>query len=76
VWVAERANLRALLRLQDARGLRALLPLALVVAATIGYGVWVSTDTTLFAMAVLNVVALMHFWYDGFIWSVRRGEAP
>ena len=24
--------------------------------------------------AVTLVIALMHFWYDGFIWSVRRGE--
>jgi hypothetical protein len=19
-------------------------------------------------------ISLMHFWYDGFVWSVRRGE--
>jgi hypothetical protein len=25
-------------------------------------------------LAVVNVVALLHFWYDGFIWSVRRGD--
>ena len=24
--------------------------------------------------AVTMVVSLMHFWYDAFIWSVRRAE--
>jgi hypothetical protein len=27
-----------------------------------------------FALGVTLVVSLMHFWYDGFIWSVRRRE--
>ena len=26
------------------------------------------------AVAFALVVTLMHFWYDGFIWSVRRRE--
>jgi hypothetical protein len=24
--------------------------------------------------AVTIVISLMHFWYDGFVWSVRRQE--
>jgi hypothetical protein len=24
--------------------------------------------------AITIVVSLMHFWYDGFVWSVRRRE--
>lgn len=27
------------------------------------------------ALCVTLVVSLMHFWYDGFIWSVRTGDA-
>lgn len=27
------------------------------------------------ALSATLVVSLMHFWYDGFVWSVRRGEA-
>lgn len=27
------------------------------------------------ALCVTLVVSLMHFWYDGFVWSVRAGEA-
>ena len=26
------------------------------------------------ALSLGLVVTLMHFWYDGFIWSVRRRE--
>jgi hypothetical protein len=26
------------------------------------------------AMAVGITVSLLHFWYDGFIWSVRKRE--
>jgi hypothetical protein len=25
-------------------------------------------------VALGNVVSLMHFWYDGFVWSVRKGD--
>jgi len=25
--------------------------------------------------AITMVVSLMHFWYDAFVWSVRRAEA-
>jgi hypothetical protein len=26
------------------------------------------------ALAVTLVVSLMHFWYDGFVWSARRKQ--
>ena len=75
VWWSERHNLRRRLGLEHVRwgGLAALLAM-LVVAGT--YGVWaefVSSDQR-FALSVTLVVSLMHFWYDGFIWSVRRQE--
>ena len=25
-------------------------------------------------LAVVNTVAIMHFWYDGFVWSVRMHQ--
>ena len=27
-----------------------------------------------FALSATIVVSLMHFWYDGFVWSVRKGQ--
>jgi hypothetical protein len=26
------------------------------------------------AMSLATVITLMHFWYDGFIWSVRKHQ--
>lgn len=49
---------------------------AMVVAAG-AYGLWaelVDSSTQRAALSVTLVVSLMHFWYDGFIWSVRRRE--
>jgi hypothetical protein len=76
VWWSERGNLRRRLRLERARwgGAAAL---AIMLAAAAGYGVWaecVDSATQRVALSVTLVVSLMHFWYDGFIWSVRRGE--
>ena len=50
--------------------------LTLFVGFTFLYGFWVETVdsdvTTLWAITL--VVSLMHFWYDGFIWSVRKKQ--
>ncbi len=42
----------------------------------LAYGVWAQLlDSDRRALwAVTMVVSLMHFWYDGFVWSVRRKE--
>ncbi len=75
VWWSERGNLRRRLGLEHARrGELAALVAMLAVAGT--YGVWAElvADTQRFALSVTLVVSLMHFWYDGFIWSVRRQE--
>jgi hypothetical protein len=75
VWWSERKNLRRRMGLEHVRWGEVAALLAMVaVAAT--YGVWaefVSSDER-FALSVTLVVSLMHFWYDGFIWSVRRQE--
>lgn len=76
VWISERRNLSHLLRVGDLPVLRTAAPLALMVGGAFAYGVWVVRDPSLVAFTVLNVVALMHFYYDGFIWSVRKGQVP
>ena len=39
---------------------------------SLGYGLLVELNT-LYAFAAFSVVvSLMHFWYDGFVWSVRQ----
>lgn len=76
VWWSERANLRRRMRLDAARwgGAAALMTM---LAAAAAYGVWaefVDSDEQRTALCITLVVSLMHFWYDGFIWSVRRQD--
>ncbi|PIR16073.1 MAG: hypothetical protein COV48_10870 [Elusimicrobia bacterium CG11_big_fil_rev_8_21_14_0_20_64_6] len=69
VWRYERKNISAVLRLPQR-------PVAFAGLAALGlaygsiFGVLGELSGT--AMAVTMVVSLMHFWYDGFIWSVRK----
>ena len=53
-----------------------LFTLMLFLGLAFGYGLWVEalapSATTVFRLAL--VVAIMHFWYDGFIWSVRKNQ--
>lgn len=76
VWWSERGNLRRRMGLERARwgGAAAL---AVMLFAAGAYGLWaelVDSQQERIALGVTLVVALMHFWYDGFIWSVRRRE--
>lgn len=75
VWAREKNQMTARLRLSRFSWGR---PLALIVflGLTGAYGYWVeSLDTDLSHLwAITLVVSIMHFWYDGFIWSVRRKE--
>lgn len=51
----------------------------LLVFGSVGlYGVWSYGDSgdPSAVLAVTLVVSIMHFWYDGFIWSVRKKQVP
>jgi len=47
-----------------------------VLASGLGYGYLRagSPEDYVPFIALGNVVSLMHFWYDGFVWSVRKGD--
>lgn len=56
---------------------------ACLVAIGLGYGLWLGALSDQWAqtlwvkrvvLALTNSVAMLHFWYDGFIWSVRRKD--
>ena len=40
------------------------------------YGLWAELwgQSNHYAMSVLLTVSIMHFWYDGFVWSVRKKD--
>ena len=73
VWWSEGSRLRSRLRLDRTRlgG-----PLALLVflglTGAYGLGAEVVADDQRALWSVTQVVALLHFFYDGFIWSVRQ----
>jgi hypothetical protein len=75
VWRYERANIGAVLRVPKGHRGRALAFAGLVVLGFL-YGTvfGVLGELSNKALAVTLVVSLMHFWYDGFIWSVRKNQ--
>ena len=76
VWWAEKSTIRRVFGLSrigrvQALALVAWLGTLLLLAVATETG---SRSTLRWAWALGLVVALMHFWWDGFIWSVRRRE--
>lgn len=71
VWRYERATVSRVLRARD--GLPAL---GAMVGVAFAYGAIGNAlgEVSDLAFSVTIVVSLMHFWYDGFVWSVRRGQ--
>jgi hypothetical protein len=76
VWWSEKGSIRRALGLSsiEAGGDLALVAFgALVVAMGVGY-YFASDQPTVPWVSIAVVISLMHFWYDGFVWSVRRHE--
>jgi hypothetical protein len=72
VWWSENKNIRRLFRLEGV-GIGKPLTWIIVVASTIVYGAFVQlVNGVTWFLALTLVVSIMHFWYDGFIWSVRK----
>ena len=72
VWWAEKGRLASALGGSPAFGLAAL------VGLTAAYGFWRAWEPwhARVTIALGNVISLMHFWYDGFIWSVQKKQVP
>lgn len=72
VWWSEKKSLTDLFRTRDRPWLAALAMVLLPLA----YGVWaaVQPGMSTAVLAVTIVVSILHFWYDGFIWSVRKKQ--
>jgi hypothetical protein len=76
VWWAENGNLSRALGVAGRAWARPA-ALAVLLAVGVGYGVLAEhtdADASPWLFKVFLVVSLMHFWYDSFIWSVRRRE--
>lgn len=75
IWWSEGKNMTALCRLNHVKwGGYATWMIFGVVAIT--YGVWAKLwgESNHMAFSILLTVSIMHFWFDGFIWSVRKAH--
>ncbi len=75
VWWSEEKTIVRLFGLGQL-SLRRLVAWTLLVVPAIGYGLWatVQPGMVIGVVAFSHVVSILHFWYDGFIWSVRRKQ--
>ncbi len=75
VWWSERRVLAARLRLDKAR-LGLPIAAAVFAAVTLAYGALaeIASDGSRVLWSLVQTVALMHFFYDGFVWSVRKRQ--
>ncbi|PRP90453.1 hypothetical protein ENSA5_64670 [Enhygromyxa salina] len=75
VWATENKNMQKHLRL-DGQAIGKPLTLMLFVGLALLYGTWVQfMDPRVHHWWALTLlVSLMHFWYDGFVWSVRKKQ--
>ena len=74
VWWSEQKNLQQRLRVSSRRGGKGLV-LALFLGVSFSFGLWVAVfEHTRFELVLFGVCELMHYWYDGFIWSVRKKQ--
>lgn len=75
VWWSENDNLRQRFGVAHLRFGKALTFLIVFGVVTL-YALWSYQDPgrDTAVLAVTLVVSIMHFWYDGFIWSVRKGQ--
>jgi hypothetical protein len=76
VWWTERSNLTRTLHLPPTRGGRwiTFAIFAALIAAAGAFHESVHRDSWRWLIPIPLVISLMHFWYDGFVWSVRRHE--
>ena len=72
VWAMEGKRIAALVRMPQ----RPRLVLVLYLGSVLAYGFGVQAlDANLTVLwAITMVVSLMHFWYDAFVWSVRKAQ--
>jgi len=72
VWAMEKKRIAQVMRMPG----RPQLVLALYLGSCLLYGIGVQAlDADLTTLwAITMVVSLMHFWYDAFVWSVRKAQ--
>jgi hypothetical protein len=75
VWWSEKKSMISLFGLARIP-FRAAAALLILIVPAFSYGLWVvvKPGQSIGIVAVAAVVSIMHFWYDGFVWSVRKHQ--
>jgi hypothetical protein len=75
VWAYEERNILRVFGLTEKRPERAL-GLFVFVGSAFLYGTFgsIAGDRNDIVLSLTLVVSIMHFWYDGFVWSVRKKQ--
>lgn len=71
VWLKEGARIRA--RLRVAPAMRFALPVFLALCAAFGLAYYAANSFKVL-LAPFIACSLLHFWYDSFVWSVRKKQ--
>ncbi|PCI36873.1 MAG: hypothetical protein COB53_08250 [Elusimicrobia bacterium] len=76
VWAYEEKNILRVFGLTEKRSER-ILGLSVFVGSAFLYGCFssIAGDQSDVVLSLTLVVSIMHFWYDGFVWSVRKKQA-
>ena len=75
VWAFEKKNITQLFGLSGVKNGQ-YFGLFIFVFIAIAYGLWatIHNNHTQFIHSLILTVSILHFWYDGFIWSVRKKQ--
>jgi hypothetical protein len=75
VWWSEKKNMQSLFHL-DKVAYGRVFTLSIFLLVALSFGLWCeSADTSnQYIFYIIMVIAIMHFWYDGFIWSVQKKQ--
>jgi hypothetical protein len=75
VWVAEKKNILRMFRVDKLKAGKAIaLTLFVGLSFAYGYAVFTIDRSIMWIFCLSLVVSIMHFWYDGFIWSVHKKQ--
>jgi hypothetical protein len=75
VWWMERKNIVHTIGVSGTPG-GTIIALSLLLGIGLSYGLWAETmgANNTAAYSLVTVISIMHFWYDGFIWSVSKKQ--
>jgi len=79
VWHVEKKNIRELCNMESEQVTGGLGPfvyvaLCFLYGCFVEHEMWNARGVHSHGLSLIVVVTLMHYWYDGFIWSVKKGD--